>query len=238
MKFTNPEWLKTITNIETIADDWQWMRVWDLAATEDGGDYMCGSLCGYSKKTSNFVIGNVIRKQLGPGQVEEQVRKTAVADGEHVKIGIEQEPGSSGKSLVNHYQVNVLREFEVIAVPATKSKLIRAQPFLAAAEAGKVFLLDEEVGSYEQVEGELSWHKIFKGEFETFPNGQQDDQIDTAAAGYNALSGKKVYSVSWGRSKQTEQKLNSRGIRQASFIAARSGQRSSIAFGRTIRSKS
>jgi predicted phage terminase large subunit-like protein len=238
MKFTNPEWLKVVHQALTLADDFEWVRVWDLAATEDGGDYTCGTLCGYSKSTNNFIIGNVVRRQMSPGQVEDHVRKIAVADGENVKIAIEQEPGSSGKSLVNHYQTNVLKEFSVTAVPATKSKLIRSQPFLAAAEAGKVYLLDEGVKDYAELqqEGEATWHKIFKGEFEVFPNGPQDDQIDTAAAGYNFLSGKKQLSVTWGRTKQTEQKINSRKIRQASFIHAREGRRSSIAWARTIRS--
>jgi predicted phage terminase large subunit-like protein len=235
MAFTNEEWLKTCTNPSDLADDWKWARVWDLAATEGAGDYLCGTLCAYSKSTNNFVIGNIIRDQLSPGQVETKVQSIAAADGEDVMVCIEQEPGSSGKSLVEHYQNTVLPNFKVEPVPATKSKLIRAQPFLAAAEAGKVWLLDENQSLYT---GELTWHKLFKGEFGAFPGGQQDDQVDTAAAGYVRLSGKKVLSAVWAnhqrRSPATQQKLNSRGIRQASFIKARSGRRSAVAWGRRI----
>lgn len=234
-KFTNPEWLKRISDPSILADDWQWMRSWDLAATEDGGDYTCGSLCAYSKSTSNFLIANIIRRQQSPGQVEQSVRNIAVADGEHVKIGIEQEPGSSGKSLVNHYQTNVVQEFECVALPATKAKLIRAQPFLAACEAGKVYLLDESQAEYTEDQQMLTWHKVFSGEFEHFP-ADPNDQVDTVSAAYNALSGKKALSVApFRRAKQTEQKLNSRNLRQASFIKAQSGRRSTIAWGRIIK---
>lgn len=234
-KFTNTEWLKRIKDPSILADDWQWMRVWDLAATEDGGDYTCGSLCGYSKSTSNFIIANILRRQQTPGQVEESVKAVAQADGDHIKIRIEEEPGSSGKSLTNHYKTNVLPDYDVDRVPATKAKLIRAQPFLAAAEAGKVYLLDED--SADQAYDKLgkTWHKLFAGEFEVFPGGPQDDQVDTVSAAYTALSGKKTLPVSWGRSKATQQKLNSRSIRQASFVKAKQGRRSSIAWGRTIK---
>lgn len=243
-KFTNPEWLKKIdlAGMKLLADDWVWARVWDLAATEDGGDYTCGSLCGYSKSTANFVIANILRRQQSPGNVETSVKNIAAADGENTKIFIEQEPGSSGKGLVEHYKNNVLPDYMVDMVPATKAKLIRAQPFLAAAEAGKVFLLDESMAEYTDEKDMLTWHNLFRKEFEFFPAGDQDDQIDTVAAGYNKLSGKKQLGVTWGRpnavtkqSSTTRQKLNSRSIRQAGFIAANTGRRSSIAWGRVIK---
>lgn len=236
MAFTNEEWLKTTSDVKSLADDWKWARVWDLAATEDGGDYTCGTLCGFSKSTNNFVIGNVIREQKSPGGVEDKVKLIAAADGEDVEVCIEQEPGSSGKSLVEHYRTTVLPEYKVSPVPATKSKLIRAQPFLAAAEAGKVWLLDENMTLYAE---SPSWHKLFKGEFKTFPAGEQDDQVDTAAAGYIHLSGKKVLSAVWhtrtkGGMTHTERSNNAKSIRQAQFIRARTGRRSSVAWGRRI----
>jgi predicted phage terminase large subunit-like protein len=240
MAFTNKDWLKKTSTLP--ADDFKWARVWDLAASEDGGDWTCGTLCGYSKSTNNFIIGNIIRKQKSIGKVEDLVRATAVADGLDVAVCVEQEPGSSGKALVNHYEVNVLPEYKVIPVPAVKSKLIRAQPFLAACEAGKVYLHDQQTVSYDPdaTENTLTWHNTFEKEFETFPAGEHDDQVDTAAAGYTYLSGKKKLPASWGRDRnneKTDHKSNSRSIRKASFIMARQGdvnkRRSSIAFGRT-----
>lgn len=234
MKITNPEWLTEIQELPK-ADDWKWVRVWDLAATEGGGDYTCGTLVGYSKRLGRCVIGNIIRRQLSPGDVEELVRNVANADGLDVTVAIEQEPGSSGKSLVEHFGKTVIPDFKVVPVPATKAKLIRSQPFLAAAEAGKVSLLLPETADY-SVHGALpKWHDHFKKEFESFPGGQNDDQVDTAAAGFIFLSGRKVYSASWGRKKRdgTRDRQNSVRNRQAQFMLTTArGRKSRSTFGR------
>lgn len=234
LKFTDPEWLKVA--IELDSDDYKWARIWDIAATEDGGDYSCGTLSGYSKKTAKHVIANIIRKQVSIGDVEDLVRRTAVADGLDTVVGIEQEPGASGKALVTHYQNTVLPEYKVVPIPAVKSKLIRAQPFLAAAEAGKVFMLDETIAPSVEEAKSPRWHEVFKNEFRDFPAGENDDQVDTAAAGFAFLSGKKILHASWGRkAKDTIRKQNSQRTRQASFMvsSARGAPRSSVAFGRT-----
>jgi hypothetical protein len=51
---------------------------------------------------------------------------------------------------------------------------------------GKVFLF------------RAAWNQVFVREFDTFP-GEYDDQIDTVGAGYTKLTGKKIYSTTWGR---------------------------------------
>lgn len=226
--FTNASWLKQTDVI--MSDDFRWARVWDLAATEGAGDWTTGSLCGYSRKTNNFIIANIVRRQLSPGQVEVLVRNTAVSDGTDTEILIEQEPGSSGKNLVEHYNKSVLPEYKVTAVPAVKSKLIRAQPFLAAAEAGKVYLLDETITQEAGAPG--SWHDHLIREFETFPTGAYDDQVDTAAAGYNYLSGKKILTASWGRTKPKDHKPNSKQLRKASFMVGTTNRTRKVAWGR------
>lgn len=226
-KFTNTDWLKTVN--ELPATDFRWARVWDPAATEDGGDYSCGSLCGYSRSTNYFVVANIIRKQITSGDLESLIRKTAVADGTHVAVGIEQEPGSAGKALVNHYNNTVLPEFTVVPIPTSNAKIIRAQPFLAAAEAGKVLLLDENIG--QEMYNTPKWHDVFSKEFETFPGGQNDDQVDTVAGAYTFLSGKKIYSASWGRRKEPNRKINSQKLRQASITFSTKSS-SKVTFGR------
>lgn len=230
LKFTNPDWLKAVNVLP--AEDFRWARIWDLAATPDGGDYTTGTLCGHSKSTGHFAVANVLRKQLSPGAIETVVRNTAMADGQTTTIGIEQEPGSSGKSLVEHYQKTVLPEFTVVPIPATKAKLVRAQPFLAAAEAGKVLLYDETLYQPSEYADQLKWHDTFRKEFESFPGGDYDDQVDTAAGGYNYLTGKKTLSTTWGRARSTESKENSRKIRKASFSLGATKSVSRVTFGR------
>lgn len=228
-KLTDPSWLQHTATLP--APDFVWARVWDLAATEGAGDWTTGTLIGYSRKTSKTVIANVVRRQLAPGKVEELVRATAVADGTDTRVLVEQEPGSSGKSLVHHYKTNVLPDFSVEEVPATKAKIVRGQPFLAACEAGKVFLLDEQITQEAGASG--GWQDHYIREFGLGYTGENDDQLDTSAAGYNYLSGKKVFSASWGRKKDDgTNKRNSKQIRKASFMLGTTQRTRRAVFGR------
>lgn len=219
-KITDSQWLKTIEEADIPDREWEdmrWARVWDLAATEGGGDYTAGAKIGYSRKYNRTVIANIKRGQWSPQEIEKKVRDTALDDGTEVKVYIEQEPGSSGLHLVSHYANNVLPEFFVEGVPAVNQKLIRAQPLLAAAEGGNVYLLKG------------PWNEAFTKEFDSFPGGENDDQVDTAAAGYQKLSGKRVFSAAWGKNtksrtanssdlKATQGRLSLRGpVRGATF---------------------
>lgn len=220
-KLTDSSWFKYKKEIP--AEEYGHMksaRIWDLAATQDGGDYTAGTKCSYSIRTGIFYVENVIREQYSPDNVEAKVREMAVADGIDVKVGVEQEPGSAGKALVNHYDINVLPEFSVTPIPAVNNKLIRAQPFIAAAEAGKVVLI------------EGTWNDKFTKEFDDFPGGDNDDQVDTAGAAYTFLTGKKHYSASWGR-KAGSSTANSNRLKQAQRNAAtKVKRRSTVVFGR------
>jgi predicted phage terminase large subunit-like protein len=183
---TDPAWLKITEQMPDMTRIKK-ARIWDLAATEDGGDYTVGNLMGHIKLSNSTYIFNIVRDRLSPSGVETLVRTTAIADGTETEIYIEQEPGSSGKALVEHYQKNVLPEFKVVAVPSTDGKLTRAQPFLAAAEAGNIYLIKGH------------WNQLFIDEFKDFPGGGHDDQIDTASVGYTKLAGRKTLTASIGR---------------------------------------
>lgn len=210
-KITDGQWLQQIATLsDSLIKNGKWARVWDLAATDGAGDYTVGTLMVYEKISQILTIANIVRDQMSPGEVETKVRQTAIADGTDVTIYIEQEPGSSGKALVEHYQRNVLPEFKVEGVPVVNNKLVRAQPFLAAAESGKVRLL---VGS---------WNEAYIREFDSFPGGSFDDQIDTTSAGYTKLSGKGIYSASWGRTSPNSHTANSVAIKKAMFKMAAS----------------
>lgn len=192
VKIADGDWLRG----EQIIDElpkyqvYKSARVWDLAATESGGDFTVGTLQHYCPALDHAFISDIKRDQLSPSQVEALVRSTAIEDGQDVDVLIEQEPGASGKSLVEHYKRSVLPEFTVVPVsPQGREKKVRAQPFLAAAEAKKVFLIRGK------------WNDEFIDEFDEFP-GMFDDQVDTAAAGYTYLSGKQIFSASWGRKKK------------------------------------
>jgi len=225
-KLTDGRWFKIIDTIpQADRASYIWARVWDLAATEGAGDYTVGTLIGYSKKLNHTVIANVIRKQISSAEIEAKVKSTALEDGPNVRVRIEQEPGSAGKHLVHHFATTVIPTSNVKGIPVNKDKLVRAQPFMAAAEAGNVSLLAG------------PWNDVFIREFDSFPGGINDDQVDTAASGFIELSGKKILSASWGRpltpseKKKTNNTVRTLPGKQAMFeMATRSRNR--ITFGR------
>lgn len=198
-RLTNRDWLKltTVWPFDVLSPDWggwKLARVWDLAATEEGGDFMVGTLFAHHKEKDLSVVLDIVRDQFSPAGVENAVVTTAQKDSPRVEIYIEQEPGSSGKLLVQAYKgIKELQGYTVKGIPVgPQDKVIRAQPFLAAVEVGKVSFL------------EAPWNKSFLDEYDDFPSGEHDDQVDTCAMGYAALSGKKLLRASWGRSSTNE----------------------------------
>jgi predicted phage terminase large subunit-like protein len=163
------------------------VRFWDLAATEDGGDWTVGGLVAEDILTGVTVIIDIQRYQLSPAHTERLVQETAKADGPSIPIYIEQEPGSAGKTLIHSYKTRVLKGFSVQGLPATKAKFVRAQPFVAQIEAGTVHML------------RAPWNQAFMNEIETWPDGDHDDQVDVCASAYNVLNAKNTGGATWGR---------------------------------------
>lgn len=169
------EWFEIVQDTPAYAAH---VRYWDLAATEQSDtnrdpDWTVGVLISMSEGT--YFIEDVRRVRKSAAGVEALVKQTAQLDGTGVSIWIEQEPGSAGKSIVSHYQRNVLPQFNVKGDKVTGSKVIRANPLSGAAEAGNVRI----------VRG--SWNKAFLDEIELFPEGNHDDQVDAASGAYNKV---------------------------------------------------
>jgi predicted phage terminase large subunit-like protein len=154
------------------------IRSWDLAATEarpgTDPDWTVGVLMGRSPDGC-FHILDVRRVRTTPQGVENLVLQTAEQDGRNVRVLMEQEPGSSGKSLVQHY-AKVLAGWPFSADRQTGDKQTRANPFSSQVEAGRVFLV------------RAPWNTAFLDELEAFPHyGSHDDQVDAASAAFNRL---------------------------------------------------
>jgi predicted phage terminase large subunit-like protein len=165
-----------------IVADWprhaRTVRVWDFAATAEGAgtdpDYTAG--VKMAECQGRYWIVDVVRGRWAPAEVEAVVAQTAQHDGLATVIHLKQEPGSAGKSVVEHFMRRVLRGYAVYAARDSGSKLLRAQPFAAAVEAGNVSL----------VQG--GWNEAFLDEARVFPAGAHDDQIDAAADAWLRLS--------------------------------------------------
>jgi predicted phage terminase large subunit-like protein len=156
------------------------VRYWDLASTRPNTnnrdpDYAVGCLMGV--REGKYYILDVQRLRGTPGDVEARVRQIANIDGRGVSIYIEQEPGSSGVSLISHYVRNVLPGWPVYGDKVTGPKVERAKPVSAQAQVGNVIIING------------SWVYDFLDEIESFPNsGVHDDQVDAMSGAFNKIS--------------------------------------------------
>ena len=156
------------------------VRAWDLASTPRDEarardpDWTAGVLMGKAQDRTLY-IQDVRRLRGSPQQVQELVLHTARADGRGVSVVMEQEPGSSGKALADHY-LRLLQGFPFQRQRSTGSKADRAAPLAAQAEGGAVRL----------VRG--AWIKDLLDELELFPFGSHDDQVDAASLALTRLA--------------------------------------------------
>ncbi|MDD5502446.1 MAG: phage terminase large subunit [Candidatus Thermoplasmatota archaeon] len=168
------EWFEII---DIPPADMRKIRYWDLAATEPakGKDpaYTAGALVG--EKDGIFYICDIRRRRSRPAGIEALVKQTAELDGKRVNIYMEQEPGSSGVGVIDHYARKVLFGFAFRGDKVTGAKEWRAEPLCAAAENGNVKL----------VRG--TWNKDFLDEAETFPHGKFKDQVDAVSGAHSKL---------------------------------------------------
>jgi predicted phage terminase large subunit-like protein len=172
-------WFPIITSIPVDFD--RVVRFWDLAATKPKDqrdpDYTAGVLMGL--KDDYFYIIDVKRVRETPQNVERLIKQTAYEDdtlvGPRIRIYLEEEPGSAGKYVIQHYS-RVLRSFAFYGHRTTGSKEDRAAPVSSQAEAGNIKL----------VQG--TWITSFLDELEAFPFGAHDDQVDALSGAFQNIS--------------------------------------------------
>jgi predicted phage terminase large subunit-like protein len=168
-----------VVDVDDLPEMEQLVRFWDLAATEKtrkgDPDFTAGALVGRSNGL--FYVLDMKRFQLSSGKVEKRVKDTALTDGPGVAIIMEQEPGSSGKTVVDSYAHDVLQGFDFRGQPSTGSKEVRADPLARAAERGDIKVL------------RASWTHAFLEEFGGFGAGAaHDDQVDATSGAFNELA--------------------------------------------------
>ena len=178
------EWFEIV---EDFPHDARCVRFWDLAATEAKAgrdpDFTAGvKMC---EKDGIFYVVDVVRTRATPGAVEALIVQTAALDGRECAIRMEQEPGSSGVALIDHYARGPLLGFDFKGVKSTGSKVMRAAPLASAAEAGNVRL----------VRG--PWNAEFLDEIAVFPQGQHDDIVDATAGAFDELSAQARGIFAW-----------------------------------------
>ncbi len=182
------EWFKD-QFVNIIPIDAEKVRYWDMAATKPkphtDPDYTVGALVGL--KNGQYYIGDIQRFRKAPPETEAIVKTTAELDGRYVRIFMEQEPGSSGVAMIDHYARNVLVGFTFRGIKTTGPKEERANPLSSAAEAGNVKLV------------RASWNGELLDEFEAFPIGSHDDIVDAVSGAVQQLARRTGYFGSLGR---------------------------------------
>lgn len=176
-------------------------RHWDFAATEPGPgnsdpDWTVGLLLKLYRDGS-YLVEDLVRGRWRSGVVEATIKATAGDDGRQVRIGLEQEPGSSGKALVEYYQRGPLIGYSVEGVLPSGSKFVRAVPVASAASQGRVKVL------------RADWNRSFLNELVRFrdstpghPYRGHDDQVDGLSGAWA-----RVHTVSKPRGRRPRQQL-------------------------------
>lgn len=153
---------------------------WDMAATEDGGDYTVGVKMAMDEVGTTYVL-DVVRGQWS----SEKVRARVLTEASEVRrrfkqyvIRLSQDPSQAGKDQANRYAA-LMQSFNLRIQSVTGTKAKRADGWAEAVNLGKVKLVRAD-WNYEFIE-EHKW-------FMEFGYKGHDDQIDSAADSHGQLA--------------------------------------------------
>ena len=171
------------------ADVVQWVRCWDLAATEKTptGDpaYTAGVLMG-KRKNGRYVVADIINKQMSASDVRKTIKLTAQADRatyKRVRVRLPKDPGQAGKEQAESY-IKYLSGFDVTTVAESGTKEARAEPMAAQWQAG----------NFDIVYG--AWNEEYLLQLENFPEGKFKDMVDASANGFAEIESRSSFNLS------------------------------------------
>lgn len=186
-------WFPLIDAAPRTEDIARTVRYWDLAATEVSSenpdpDWTAGVKVARLHDDS-YVVLDMRRERYSSAKVEELIRRTAEQDGHDVAVFMEQEPGSSGKGVIDYYRRKVLAGYAFSGVKTTGNKEMRARPVASQAEGHNIALLR----SY--------WNDALLSELEAFPTeGVHDDGPDALFGAMEQLFSKSAQGhVNWSK---------------------------------------
>lgn len=164
------------------------VRFWDLAASErttsnPDPDWTAGVRMSRIREdgVAIYVVEHVVRVRQTAGSIEQLVRNTARSDPPGTEVWMEQEPGASGKSLIDYYKRNVMpTTIPIRALRANTGKGERARPWAGAMENERCRVV---IGP---------WNDTLFDELEAFSDdsnhsGAHDDQVDAGAGAFGRL---------------------------------------------------
>lgn len=151
------------------------LRIWDFAATKDGGDWTVGLLLGLDINGGIGIL-DMVRGQYDTDKRRSIVRATAETDGQNVGIIIPLDPAAAGKDVAVD-TVRLLIGYNVKIKSISGAKELRAFAGSAQVNAGNVWAVN------------AKWLPVLKSEFRAFPAGKNDDIVDTFSDGVTELGG-------------------------------------------------
>ncbi len=154
------------------------VRCWDLAATENGGDWSVGVLMGMSPTNEVFIL-DIQRFRKNWSGVKEQIRSIAAIDTKSILIRVEQEKAGAGKAQIQEL-TRWMVGYNLKGEKPDGTKEQRLAPLAAQQQSNNVFVL---TSIPEKVRERLV------EEARVFPRGKYDDIIDACAGAFDELSG-------------------------------------------------
>ncbi len=159
-------------------------RGWDLAATDEDENedaaFTAGVLIGRTSE-GQFVVLDVIRKQIKAGEVRTLILMTAKMDKQKygkkcpVRQRLPQDPGQAGKDQAQSF-LKMLAGYDVQIKPESGDKATRAEPMAAQWQHGM----------FDIMEGE--WNEEYLNELESFPDGKWKDMVDAGSSAFSELT--------------------------------------------------
>lgn len=157
----------------------EWVRSWDLAATEPNDnnknpDWTCGVKMG-RRANGKIVIAHAAFERVRSGAVADLILGTAATDGIEIPIRLPEDPGQAGKDQTDDY-TKLLDGYRVSFERETGDKETRALPLARRWQHDGV----------EVVRG--SWNAQYFTQMEGFPSKKvKKDAVDASSGGYKQL---------------------------------------------------
>ena len=187
---------KTIQLLDSIPDEWELtgrVRYWDIAGTAPRAgfdpDWTVGCLMGAYVRPDDglpiWVVESVNRLRGEPSTVDGAIRATAQTDGPEVEIVEEQEPGASGKHVIDMRRKK-LDGYHYRGKRMTGDKDVRFGPISTQTKAGNIVLLRDD------------WNEALITELCAIPGAKHDDQTDAMSGAFVCLASGPVRMIDDG----------------------------------------
>lgn len=162
--------------VYALPNNCSFVRYWDKAGTEGGGDYTAGVLI--ARAGGAFFVTDLVMGQWGVENRERVISQQLAIDAQaygYVTTYVEQEPGSGGKESAEA-TIRTNAGYTVLADRPTGDKVLRAEPFAAQCAVGNVRLLSGD------------WNGRYLDILSSFPHGIKDP-VDATSGAFNKLVG-------------------------------------------------